>query len=382
MSGPVFRVELVTDRAALPLGPDEWNALVAANETNTVFQTYEWFDAWWQCFGSTRDLFLLVVREGTAIRGFAALMRRTNMFGWRTLEFAGAGNADYQDFVLPHDKPRAVAAICAFLRANCRRWDRLALGNVPSTSSTLPALAEAGLANGLHLVKEVRVPCPTMLLYEDQARARRVIDRYSVRRPHNWFTKRGEVQFRHVTDAEEIARLLPAFFEQHRRRWQSVGKPSLFSQVRQKRFYELLAGGMLARGWLQFSLIEFNGVPIAFHFGFDYFGCLTWYKPTFEVSYAEHSPGLLLTRHLIEDGLRRARRELDFTGGDESFKERFASQLRYIEYSGVYHGRLSGRVAALVRFSRRVAGGLKRRVQGGWRARRVAHGTLAHSESA
>jgi hypothetical protein len=48
----------------------------------------------------------------------------------------------------------------------------------------------------------------------------------------------------------------------------------------------------------------------------------------------------------------------------------------------VYHGRVSGRVAALVRFSRRVAGGLKRRVQGGWRARRVAHGTLAHSESA
>jgi CelD/BcsL family acetyltransferase involved in cellulose biosynthesis len=380
MSAPQFRVELVSDRAAVPLSADEWNALVASNETNTVFQTYEWFDAWWQCFGSNRELFLLVVREGAAIRGFAALMRRKNVFGWRTLEFVGAGNADYQDFVLPHDKPRAVAAICAFLRAEWRRWDRLALGNVPSTSSTLAALAEAGLANGLHLVKEVRVPCPTMLLYEDQARARSVIDRYSVRRPHNWFTKHGEVRFRHVTDPAEIERLLPAFFDQHRRRWQSVGKPSLFSQARHKRFYEVLAGGMHARGWLQFSVIEFDGVPIAFHFGFDYFGCLTWYKPTFEVRYAEHSPGLLLTRHLIEDGLRRARRELDFTGGDETFKDRFASQHRFIEYTGVYHGRVSGTVAALVRISRRAAGRVRRRLLS-WRSRRLAQGRL-HAEGA
>ena len=67
----------------------------------------------------------------------------------------------------------------------------------------------------------------------------------------------------------------------------------------------------------RFEQLLFNGRHIAFHFGFDYFGCVTWYKPTFEVEYAEHSPGLLLTRHLIDDGLRRSRRELDFTGGDE-----------------------------------------------------------------
>ena len=162
MNGPQFRIELVTNRDALPLGADEWNALVAANETNTVFQTYEWFDAWWQCFGASRELFLLVVREGDVIRGFAPLMRRSNIFGWRTLEFVGTGNADYHDFVLPYDKPRAVAAICKFLRANRRRWDRLALGKLPSESSTLPALMEAGLGSGLHLVREVRVPCPSM----------------------------------------------------------------------------------------------------------------------------------------------------------------------------------------------------------------------------
>jgi CelD/BcsL family acetyltransferase involved in cellulose biosynthesis len=377
-----LHVELITRLEAIPLTPDEWNALVAANETNTIFQTWEWFEAWWRTFGSSRRLFLLIVRRGQEIIGFAALARRRSTFGWRRLEFAGTGNADYQDFVLPTDKPLAVAAICAFLRAHWWRWDRLALANVPGHSSTLAHL-EAGCSNaGLRVVDESRVSCPTLLLQEDHGRARNVIEKYSVRRPHNWFSKRGDVRFRHVTSSEEIERLLPLFFDQHRRRWQAVGKASLFNHSAQMRFYETLARTMLKRGWLQFSVVEFNGDSIAFHFGFDYFGCVTWYKPTFEVRYAEHSPGLLLTRHLILDGLHRSRRELDFTCGDESFKERFASRHRFNANVGVYHSVVLHGLAVAVRNTRRLAGRAMRRMKA-WRARSAPAGVggVAQSDS-
>ena len=379
---PELTVELVTRSEAIPLTPDQWNALVAANQTNTVFQTWEWFDAWWRTFGGSRRLFLLIVRRGGEIIGFAALARRRSTFGWRRLEFAGHGNADYQDFVLPTDKKRAVAAICAFLRANWWRWDRLALGNIPGSSSTFADLQASTASTGLRMVDEARVSCPTLLLQEDGPRARRVIDKYSVRRPHNWFTKRGDVRFRHVSTVEEIDRLLPQFFEQHRRRWNSVGKPSLFSQWRQERFYEVLARGLLTRGWLQFSVVEFNGEPIAFHFGFDYLGCVTWYKPAFEVRYAEHSPGLLLTRHLIEDGLRRSRRELDFTCGDESFKERFASRHRFNASVGIYHSVMLHRLAQGVHDLRRALADKVRRFRSKQRgAAGVASAPLAVADS-
>ncbi len=357
-------VELITRPEAIPLSPDQWNALVAANQTNTIFQTWEWFDAWWRTFGAhSRRLFLLVVRRESRIIGFAALARRRSAFGWRRLEFAGTGNADYQDFVLPTDKEEAIAAICAFLRANWWRWDRLALGNIPAHSATLAMLASASAGEGLHFVDEARVACPTLMLQEDQQRVRRVIDKYSVRRPQNWFRKRGDVRFRHVTSDEEIERLLPKFFDQHRRRWRAVGKASLFTQARQVRFYASLARALRARGWLQFSVVEFNGAPIAFHFGFDYAGCLTWYKPAFEMRYAAHSPGLLLTRHLIEDGLNRSRREFDFTCGDESFKERFASRHRYNASVGIYHSAPLYWLAFTVHKLRRVAGDGARRIR-------------------
>lgn len=355
MSPPDLRVELITQRSQIPLDAERWNALAAANETNTVFQTYELFDAWWQAFGAGRSLYFLVLRSGAEIVGFAPLTRRRSVFGWRQIELAGAGNADYQDFVLPTEKPRQLAAICKFLREHRWQWERIALYNIPAQSSTHDSMRAASNGVGMHLVDEIQVKCPALMLGPDSSHARSMIEKYSLRRPLNWFRKRGEVKFRHVTTVEEIVALLPAFFEQHRRRWGAVGRYSLFSEARQRRFYETLARAFHPRGWLQFSVIEFKGEPIAFHFGFDFGGCITWYKPSFDTRYAEHSPGLLLTRQLIEDGLARERRELDFTIGDEAFKGRFSTHQRYNLNFGVYPGPVSRACAIGVRALRRLA---------------------------
>jgi len=359
-----LRVELVSERSAIPLSAERWNALAAANEINTVFQTYEWFDAWWRAFGASRRLYFLVVWRADEIVGFAPLTLRRSPFGWRLLEFAGAGNADYLDFITPTDKPRQLAAICRFLRARRSGWERLALYNVPANSSTHDALLEASGETGLRVVDEIRVNCPALALGPDSSTARAMIGKYSLRRPLNWFRKHGEIRFRHVATLEEVINFLPVFFEQHRRRWNSVGKYSLFSEARQRSFYEALARTLHARGWLQFSVVEFNGEPIAFHFGFDYDGCVTWYKPTFATQYAEHSPGLLLTRELIADALQRARREIDFTIGDEMFKGRFSSHQRYNLNFGVYPSAFSGACAAALRELRRLAGRMLRGLRG------------------
>jgi CelD/BcsL family acetyltransferase involved in cellulose biosynthesis len=217
--------------------------------------------------------------------------------------------------------------------------------------------------SGLRVVDELRVPCPALELGPDASHARGMLDKYSLRRPLNWFSKRGTVRFRHVTSAEEIARLLPVFFGQHQRRWTSAGGYSVFSERRQRLFYETLARALLPRGWLQFSVVEFNDEPIAFHFGFDYGGTITWYKPTFDTRYASHSPGLLLTRRLIEDGLERGRKELDFTIGDEAFKERFANRHRSNEYFGVYPSGISHGIAVAMRDLRRFASGAWQRLR-------------------
>jgi hypothetical protein len=110
-------------------------------------------------------------------------------------------------------------------------------------------------------------------------------------------------------------------------------------------------------------VVELDGAPIAFHYGFDYADCVTWYKPTFAMKFADHSPGLLLTRQLIEDSLERSRRELDFTIGDEAFKSRFASTFRFNVYLGIYHGPVSFGFAKVVAWLRGTTGLMLRKLR-------------------
>jgi CelD/BcsL family acetyltransferase involved in cellulose biosynthesis len=357
-------IELIQQRDQIPLTAREWNDLVAHNETNSIFQTYEWFDAWWQTFGGAHQLFFLLLRREGRVIGFGAMMLRNVSWGGRRLEFVGTGNADYQDFVLPHDKPAAMVSLCKFLRVHSMRWRSAWLCNVPSQSSTLDELHKAGAGSKLYFVQEAQLRCPALRLEDDRPGAEKLLKKYSLKRPLNWFSSRGEVRFRNVSALSEIQSMLPAFFDQHARRWHAAGRPSLFDASSQRTFYLALAAALHSAGWLLFSVVEFNGQPIAFHFGFDYFGSIIWYKPSFEVQYAEHSPGLLLTRKIIEDGLQRSKRELDFTIGEEAFKDRFANVSRSNVTLSVYHDLPNALRATGWRWLRRNLGRLRRKLNG------------------
>jgi CelD/BcsL family acetyltransferase involved in cellulose biosynthesis len=378
--GAAIDVELIEDRSLIPLTEAEWNGLVARNETNSVFQTWQWFDAWWRTFGETHRLFFLLLRQEGQVIGFGAMMLRKMAFGARRLEFVGTGNADYQDFVVPHDKQAALHAIARFLRAHSSRWSCTWLTNVPSQSSTVFYLHEAGRRYGLHLVEEGRVRCPALQL-SDRKGAETLLKKYSLKRPLNWFSSRGEVQFRNVASLGEIQSWLPVFFEQHTGRCHAIGRHSLFDTARQRTFYLALAAGLHSAGWLLFSVLEFNGQPIAFHFGFDYCGSLIWYKPSFDMRYAEHSPGLLLTRKIIEDGLQRSKSELDFTIGEEAFKDRFANVSRFNVTLSVYHSAPSALRARGWRWVRRNLGRMRRMIFASRPAAPAAKGAASSQES-
>jgi len=357
-------IELIQQRERIPLTARQWNDLAALNETNSIFQTYEWFDAWWQTFGGAYELFFMLLRREGQVIGFGAMMLRNVSLRGRRLEFIGTGNADYQDFVLPYDKPAALASICKFLRRHASRWRSAWLCNVPSQSSTLDELHKAGVGSKLYFVQEAQLRCPALRLDGDRSNVEKLLKKYSLKRPLNWFSSRGEVSFRNVSTLSEIQALLPAFFDQHARRWHAAGRPSLFDAGNQRTFYLALAAALHSAGWLLFSVLEFNGQPIAFHFGFDYFGSIVWYKPSFEVRYAEHSPGLLLTRKLIEDGLQRSKREIDFTIGEEAFKDRFANVSRSNVTLSVYHDLPNALRATGWRWLRRNLGRLRRKLNG------------------
>lgn len=91
------------------------------------------------------------------------------------------------------------------------------------------------------------------------------------------------------------------------------------------------------------------------HYGFDYDGVVTWYKPSFDPAFAAHSPGLALLRQLIGYALTNGRRELDFTWGAEPFKARFTNHSRRLVRLQVFRGSLHHKLALANRSLRALA---------------------------
>lgn len=335
MSGAVVTRTIRNWDEVTPLA-ESWNALVAASEPCTVFQTFEWHDAWWRNFGSEHELLVVCAFRGDELRAVAPMMISATEFQRRprrVLRFIGTSNyaSDYCNFVLPEEASReAMAATLLEAIAAEPDWDIAELSRFP-TESPWRGVVERKLRSlvpVLHATIETEAPSRILRDADDD---KAIVDSKSFRRDFGWFEKRGALKFEHLMKPEDerrIAEQLDDFFQQHIDRRALIGDRSQFLDPRQKQFYRDLTASMLPRGWLRFAAVKWNDKALAYHFGFEFARRFVLYKPTFNVELEKKSPGKVLVKFLIEDAVDRQLDEFDFTVGEESYKYRFANVIR------------------------------------------------------
>lgn len=304
-----------------------WNQLAASGSTNSIFQTHQWARSWLAAYGDEHEPLFITVQEGGRTRAVAPLMIDRSLSRERVIRFLGDGRSDYCDFLAPSAEPHVTSMLVTALLAS-RRWDRLELNNIPAGSHSLPIILECCSRQGFPVLMGDEIHCPTLLVQGHEANALAILNKPSLRRKQNYFERSGRLAVRHLNRAAEVSPLLDRFFEQHIGRWAATENPSLFLDDRNREFYRALTESLGASPWLLFTVLEFDDHPVAFHFGFDYNGSVTWYKPSFDTAFASWSPGLTLLRNLIAYALEHERHEVDFTVGDEAFKSRFTNSVR------------------------------------------------------
>ena len=320
-------VHFVTSFDAIGLDQRGWNALVAGGAVNSVFMTHQFACNWAAAYGRHRDLLFVVAADSSGVQAVLPLVIDHTTARGRVARFIGDGRADYSDVLARAGDTSLVELMVSRLLAS-NHWDTLDLHNIPDRSTTPAAIKRCCERAGLPLVFDDDTACPTLLIEGREAEARRILNKPSLRRRENYFARDHSFTVRHLTDAAQILPLLDRFFTQHVDRWAGSTSPSLFRQDENREFYRLLTQGLAGTPWLLFTSVELSGQPIALHYGFDYHGVITWYKPSFDPAFSAHSPGLAMLRQLLEYAVTRQRREVDFTVGDEPFKARFTNHTR------------------------------------------------------
>jgi len=236
--------------------------------------------------------------------------------------FVGSGRSSYLDFVGQIDDG-TIETLLAGARDAVPDVDGWRFYAVPGESPTGAVIETVARRLGLDCFREHEWLTWTVDL-TDRAEAEALTRKKSLVRHENFFTRGGSLEVRHLQRAEEIAPELDAFFEQHIGRRAVTADPSVYTDPAERRFATRLVELGSNDGWVRFTRVDWDGRPIAFHFGSCYNGRYAWNEPTFDIDLARRSPGEVLLRQLLLAAIHEGARIFDFGTGDMPFKARFA----------------------------------------------------------
>jgi len=167
------------------------------------------------------------------------------------------------------------------------------------------------------------------------------------RRRRNKLQKAGQLQFRDIQTQQAAETCLNDFFRHHVRRHAAIGRQSVYVAPESCQFVRTLFEklGPAAR----FGVLELDGRPLAWHFGFQVNGKFLLYQHTFDLDASEYTPGELLLWNLFEYARDHVAREFDFGKGSEPYKSRFSNHSRETFSLFAEPVGLNGRARGLVR---------------------------------
>jgi CelD/BcsL family acetyltransferase involved in cellulose biosynthesis len=338
-----MHLEFIDNTAAFAALHQEWNDLVARSSSGFVTLTWEWMYTWWEVYGESRRLQLVLVWDGDRLVGLAPLQSRlAREFGIsiRRLEFLASGEieadetcSDYLDLIVERGREsEVVGALWQYILGRLE-WDEFSAVSILVDSSCLAVLRTCIRTSSCVYQESERSRCVTVPLTSDWEELMDTLSskmRAQIRRHRRLLAEHGAVVFRRLGSPEEIAQALPQFIELHQRWWISRGKPGCFTSKKFTQFHTLLSKRLGKHDMLNLHLLTVNNRLIAARYSFNWgrrvFEYQTGVDPHFDDT--RIGLGVQCTAFCIEDAIRRGCTEYDFGEGLQDYKLSWSDQLR------------------------------------------------------
>jgi CelD/BcsL family acetyltransferase involved in cellulose biosynthesis len=306
------RVEIVDSLGFLR---EHWTRLAA--RSGNVFAAWEWNDLWWRHYGRGRALRVAVLQgEGGQIDAIVPL------FVWsqrplRILRLVGHGHGDRLGPICGHDEVKkadqglrdALAAdphdlFIGDWVAGDLDWARVLGGRALRTT-------------GYPIFRFPDGSWDAFLATQSQR------FRKTARNSRNRLEREHVVSYRNA-DAATLERDLNAAMRLHRGRFrQHAGCLFCGDHEPFQREFGALA---LERGWLRLLLLEVDGAPAAFEYGFLFQNAYFAYQSGRDPAWDRYSVGFLVELESLRRAFEDGAAEYRFLGGEEGYKYRFPTE--------------------------------------------------------
>jgi len=308
---------------------DEWDDLVTRCERATIFQTWEWNEAWWRTFHGGKRLRLLLFRQNGTLVGLAPFYISRHLgTPLRRLAFVGTGASDYLDVLAPDEyAPDVCAAVMRHLTSS-RDFDLADLQQMRPTALLREAVERrlSAAPNVPHLSLTAQEVCPCAVLpsswEEFRARLSANMRAHLSRRGRQAAKTFADLEMRRVEDAD-LSEAMTALFDLHQKRWNARLLPGVLGTKKVQTFHHRIAERLQRRGWLRLYLLRATGRFVAALYCFRFRERFYYYLGGFDPTLSRHSLGTILMAHAIREAIAEGCAVFDFLRGNEDYKYRW-----------------------------------------------------------
>ncbi|MBI1911111.1 MAG: GNAT family N-acetyltransferase [Deltaproteobacteria bacterium] len=301
-----------------------WERIVEEQKLH-LFSGDAWHRAWWNAFGGTSKLLIYSgYQDGHLIGVWPFCLKRSSVknFYSTILETLSGASADY---CLPAVKTGFEEVFIEKVLSDIlKRTGRNIILQFPHLPSGHPA--SSAIANLIN-EKNIRADCKTSVCpmlefgpdYGSVEKAWKKSLRTDLRRQRRRLEEKGELRLHIPGRKKEILEILPVFFEMHTAQWETRKFNMKFLDPEMRQFCRNLADE-LHENQLHFSYLTCGTEVISMHLGFLSSGWLLWYMPAYNMAFERQSPGKVHLHMLIEHGLGKGWKGIDFLQGNEEYK--------------------------------------------------------------
>jgi CelD/BcsL family acetyltransferase involved in cellulose biosynthesis len=322
----MLRAEIIEDPAGLDGERDAWDAL--AVEAARPLATPAWMLAWWRHAAPPgAELRVVLAREGDELVGVAPYWARHGPLGFVEYQLLAAGSGHRLAPLAVHGRAGEVAAAAAGALSHAD--PRPATVRVDATDVDSPwpeALRGAWPGRLRPWVRCDRVlSAPVLELdgrgFDDWLQSKSKNFRQQMRGGRRKLEKAGART--RMSGPDELERDISWLASLHHERWSSRGGSSVMEPAMELLLLD--AGRQLVESErFRLWLIELEGRPVSAHLFVAAGGEVAYWNGSFDPAFAQYKPALQTLLAAVEDAFERGDRRVDFGGGAQPYKQRFA----------------------------------------------------------
>jgi CelD/BcsL family acetyltransferase involved in cellulose biosynthesis len=353
----VLTIQVIDNVAALWKLAPEWNDLVERVRPDHPFLRHEWILSWYDAYGSSSELHILLARSDRELIGIAPLMismSRSFAIPVRTVGFIYNWHTPRLDFLASRDSTEVYAAFWNHLVEHQLHWDVLQLSQLPADSPTLAAISQLAAQDGFLIGCWHSEDSPYVQIqggWDKYLAGLRSHHRINTRSRMKRLEDSGDVQLEILTSSASHRAPLAEGLKLEAAGWKGRSGTAILSDPTDRKFYELLAGRLAASGLLRLIFLKVAAKRIAFAYAIEYQRKLYVLKLGYDPEFSKYSPYnvlcYLLFRNLFSRGLER----YEFLGAATDWKLNWTSDVRPHYWLYVFPARARTRLLHQVKFS-------------------------------